>query len=70
LELGISLPPVRVGSGKTVYLDSRLIEKYRMLWHMSDGSSSPPSAGSIREFFFNIYYEDLEEILVVKLTKV
>jgi len=53
-----------------VYLDSRLIEKYRMLWHMSDGSSSPPSAGSIREFFFNIHYEDLEEILVVKLTKV
>lgn len=42
---------------------------FRMLWPISNGSSSP-LAGNARGFFFTSHCEDIVEVLEVKLTKV
>ena len=59
----------RLGSGKRVLLRTGLVRtEYSGVFQ--NASFSPPYAGSTRGFFSSIHYENLIELLVVKLTKV
>lgn len=65
----ICLLPGQLSSGEIILLRADLV-RTECSGIFQNSSFSPPTAGSMRGFFSNTHYKDLEKFLEVKLTKV
>lgn len=76
--LSISLSFSQLGSDNTpageaidylFLLRARLVKKNRVLWYILKTLFCPSPAGSIKDFFFQLYFENLLKLLEINLKK-